>query len=112
MHQIAKAINDLELSLVHLQQNIDIPEVSLSIHPQIKAAIAKADEENRKVSVQDFGDKVEDTAFLNALQKGVTRWVREMQKVCSWGCLWRGRSSFPSSLAQTFDTPPPPPTPP
>ena len=31
--------------------------------------------------MQDFGDKVDDADFLNSLQKGVGKWIREMQKV-------------------------------
>ena len=31
--------------------------------------------------VSDFGDKVEDSSFLNALQNQVTKWIREIQKV-------------------------------
>ena len=45
--------------------------------------LARAAAENRKPSVQDFGDLVDNSDFLNALQKGVGRWIREMQKVRS-----------------------------
>jgi len=31
--------------------------------------------------VSDFGDRVEDSTFLNQLQNGVNRWIREIQKV-------------------------------
>ena len=34
-----KKIAELEMGLLHLQQNIDIPEISLSIHPAILQAI-------------------------------------------------------------------------
>jgi dynein heavy chain 1 len=78
---VKKAAADLELSLLHLQQDIDIPEINLSIHPTVKQTLAKATKEGRRATVQDFGDKVEDSQFLNALQKGVTRWIREMQKI-------------------------------
>lgn len=30
---------ELELSLLHLQQNVEIPETDLIIHPQIKKAV-------------------------------------------------------------------------
>jgi dynein heavy chain 1 len=43
--------------------------------------LAKAAAANRKAAVQDFGDLVDNSEFLNALQKGVGRWIREMQKV-------------------------------
>ena len=34
-----KKIAELELSLLHLQQNVEIPEISLSIHPAVQRAI-------------------------------------------------------------------------
>ena len=38
-------------------------------------------DENRKPRVADFGDRVEDSSFLNQLQNGVNRWIKEIQKV-------------------------------
>lgn len=78
---VEKKIVDLEMGLLHLQQNIDIPEISLPIHPVVSSVIKKCAEEGRKPKVEDFGDKVEDAQFLNALQSGVNRWIREIQKV-------------------------------
>ena len=43
--------------------------------------IKQATESNRKAKVADFGKQVEDPQFLNALQSGVNRWIREIQKV-------------------------------
>jgi len=34
-----KKLAELELSLLHLQQNIEIPELSLTLHPIIQKAI-------------------------------------------------------------------------
>ncbi|XP_052769398.1 cytoplasmic dynein 1 heavy chain 1-like isoform X2 [Mya arenaria] len=78
---VEKKIVDLEMGLLHLQQNIDIPEISLPIHPTVSTIIKKCSEEGRKPKVEDFGDKVEDPQFLNNLQSGVNRWIREIQKV-------------------------------
>lgn len=36
-----KKIAELELSLLHLQQNIEIPEIFLSVHPVVQRAIAE-----------------------------------------------------------------------
>lgn len=72
---------ELEMGLLHLQQNIDIPEISLTVHPVVAAVIKKCAEENRKPKVADFGDRVEDSSFLNQLQNGVNRWIKEIQKV-------------------------------
>lgn len=78
---VEKKIAELEMGLLHLQQNIDIPEITLSIHPAVAMTIKKSAEEGQKATVDDFGEKVKDSYFLNALQNGVNRWVREMQKV-------------------------------
>ena len=78
---VEKKIAELEMGLLHLQQNIDIPEISLPINPIVAAVIKKCQEENRKPKVEDFGDRVEDAQFLNSLQSGVNRWIREIQKV-------------------------------
>ena len=78
---VQKKISELEVSLLHLQQNIDIPDIQLTIHPQITAVVQKAAEENRKPKVEDFGNEVSDSSFLNHLQKDVSRWIKEIKKV-------------------------------
>ena len=35
-----KKIAELEMGLLHLQQNIDIPEITLSVHPNVSSTIA------------------------------------------------------------------------
>ncbi len=76
-----KKIAELEMGLLHLQQNIDIPEITLVVHPAVASVIKKAVENNTKPKVADFGDKVEDSTFLNNLQNQVSKWIREIQKV-------------------------------
>lgn len=78
---VEKKIAELEMGLLHLQQNIEIPEISLLIHPIITNIAKQSYERGDKPKVQDFGDKVEDPTFLNQLQSGVNRWIREIQKV-------------------------------
>ncbi|KAK3912297.1 Dynein heavy chain, cytoplasmic [Frankliniella fusca] len=78
---VEKKMAELEMGLLHLQQNIDIPEISLQIHPVVLAVIKQCAEEGRKPRVADFGDRVEDSTFLNQLQTGVNRWIKEIQKV-------------------------------
>lgn len=36
-----KKFAELELSLLHLKQNVEIPEVHLSVHPAIRKAVAQ-----------------------------------------------------------------------
>lgn len=78
---VEKKIAELEMGLLHLQQNIEIPEISLLIHPTIANIAKQCYERGEKPKVTDFGDKVEDPTFLNQLQSGVNRWIREIQKV-------------------------------
>uniref|UniRef100_H3C202 Dynein cytoplasmic 1 heavy chain 1 n=1 Tax=Tetraodon nigroviridis TaxID=99883 RepID=H3C202_TETNG len=78
---VEKKIAELEMGLLHLQQNIEIPEISLLIHPNIANIAKQCYERGEKPKVTDFGDKVEDPTFLNQLQSGVNRWIREIQKV-------------------------------
>ncbi|VDL72361.1 unnamed protein product [Nippostrongylus brasiliensis] len=78
---VEKNLNEAEVALLHLQQNIDIPEINLVINPHIQAAIQKASKEGRKAKVTDLGDLVEDAQFLNSLQSGVNRWIKEIRKV-------------------------------
>jgi len=78
----AKFLADFETFLLHLQQNIDIPDINLPIHPVITQTMKKCQEqENRLATVNDFGDRIEDSSFLNQLQNGVNRWIREIQRV-------------------------------
>lgn len=43
-----KKMAELELSLLHLQQNVEIPEISLNIHPVVQKAVEKV---KRKQSI-------------------------------------------------------------
>ena len=46
-----KKIAELEMGLLHLQQNIDIPEITLAVNPVVHGVIKKCGEENRKPKV-------------------------------------------------------------
>jgi hypothetical protein len=55
---VEKKIAELEMGLLHLQQNIDIPEINLTIHPAVATQIKRGYEEGVRAKVDDFGDKV------------------------------------------------------
>ncbi|XP_012868489.1 PREDICTED: cytoplasmic dynein 1 heavy chain 1 [Dipodomys ordii] len=93
---VEKKIAELEMGLLHLQQNIEIPEISLPIHPVITNVAKQCYERGEKPKVTDFGDKVEDPTFLNQLQSGVNRWIREIQKAI--------RNASFSGLKQALET--------
>ncbi|KAI9220479.1 dynein heavy chain 1, cytosolic [Blastocladiella britannica] len=77
-----KKFAELELSLLHLQQNVDIPEVHLHAHSAIHTAIARAREQGRRPNVDMLPPELaSDSSFLNRLQGDVNGWVKEIQKV-------------------------------
>ncbi|GAA5960288.1 hypothetical protein JCM21900_000936 [Sporobolomyces salmonicolor] len=77
-----KKFAELELSLLHLQQNVEIPDITLSIHPAISAAIARASASGVRPSVDALDPALlTDSAFLNKLQGEVNSWIKEIQNV-------------------------------
>ncbi|GAA5901689.1 dynein heavy chain [Sporobolomyces salmoneus] len=77
-----KKFAELELSLLHLQQNVDIPEITLSIHPAISVAIAQAKASGNRATVDSLDPALlSDSAFLNKLQGEVNSWIKEIQNV-------------------------------
>ncbi|CAM0135389.1 unnamed protein product [Umbelopsis sp. WA50703] len=77
-----KKIAELELSLLHLQQNVEIPEISLNIHPVVQRAVEKCREQNKRVTVEAVDPNLfSDSSLLNKLQGDVNGWIKEIQKV-------------------------------
>ncbi|KAJ2362301.1 dynein heavy chain, partial [Coemansia sp. RSA 2607] len=77
-----KKLAELELSLLHLQQNMDIPEVVLNIHPMIARAVADCRGQGKRVSSDAIDPSLlSDSSFLNQLQGDVNGWIKEIQKV-------------------------------
>nr|CDI53148.1 cytoplasmic dynein heavy chain 1 [Melanopsichium pennsylvanicum 4] len=74
---------ELELSLFHLQQNVDIPEISLNIHPVVRAAVDRCHLTTTRVSVEavEPASLLQDSSFLNKLQSDVNSWVKEVQTI-------------------------------
>ena len=78
---IEKRLTELEMGLLNMEQNADVPEVNLQIHPTVKQISRKCAEENRKPTNHDFEENLNDSNFLNQLQTGVGKWIKEIQKV-------------------------------
>lgn len=74
---------ELELSLLHLQQNVEIPEVHLAVHPIVRATVERCQTSGRKVHTDEVhpASVLGDSSFLNRLQSDVNSWVREVQTV-------------------------------
>ncbi|KAF8610057.1 hypothetical protein BDV93DRAFT_517252 [Ceratobasidium sp. AG-I] len=77
-----KKFAELELSLLHLQQNVEIPETHLIIHPVIQKAVDQAHANNIAVHIDLIpGNTLNDTFFLNTLQAHVNTWIKSIQGV-------------------------------
>ncbi|RFU30184.1 hypothetical protein B7463_g6181, partial [Scytalidium lignicola] len=77
-----KKIAELELSLLHLQQNIEIPELILPLHPIVQNALEEASARNVKPSVEFVpGTLIQDSTFLNNLQSTVNGWIKSIQTI-------------------------------
>ncbi|KAJ3032718.1 hypothetical protein HDV00_007194 [Rhizophlyctis rosea] len=77
-----KKIAELELSLLHLQQNVEIPEINLNIHPIVQRAIQSCRESGKRLTVDAIDSaQLNDSTFLNKLQSDVNGWIKEIQKV-------------------------------
>ncbi|TGZ77375.1 dynein heavy chain [Ascodesmis nigricans] len=77
-----KKLAELELSLLHLQQNIEIPELYFPLHPIIQAAVDDAHAKGAKPEVEDLPPGlIDDSQFLNSLQASVNSWIKSIQSI-------------------------------
>ncbi|KAJ3260954.1 hypothetical protein HK103_006909 [Boothiomyces macroporosus] len=70
--QTIKKLAELELSLAQLQQTVNIPEIQLKFNPII---VELAEQKT------PFAHLLQDSSFLNAIQKDVKIWINEIHKV-------------------------------
>ncbi|PHH59003.1 hypothetical protein CDD81_3954 [Ophiocordyceps australis] len=77
-----KRLNDLELSLLHLQQNVDIPEISLAFHSVVQGVLDEAQAHDAKPSMETIPPgMLQDSTFLNRLQANVNSWIKSIQGI-------------------------------
>lgn len=74
---------ELELSLLHLQQNVEIPEIHLPLHAVVRGTVDRCHTAGQRVNVDEVRppSMLQDTTFLNKLQSDVNTWVKEIQTV-------------------------------
>lgn len=73
---------ELELSLLHLQQNVEIPETHLIIHPIIQRAVEQAQAAGTRPNISNIPPKLlSDSTFLNTLHGHVNSWIKAIQAV-------------------------------
>ena len=79
---IEKKLVELEIGLTTMLENSEILELQLDIHPTVKSIVQMCkNNNNRKPKVEDYDEKTHDSNFLNQLQSGVNKWVKEIQNV-------------------------------
>ena len=77
-----RKLAELELSLLHLQQNVEIPDLVLAIPDVIQEALSTATLENMKPSIDLIpAGLLADSRFLNDLQNTVNVWIKSIQAI-------------------------------
>ena len=77
-----KKLAELELSLLHLQQNVEIPELVLPLPDIVEEVIASASANRTKPSIDSIpAELLSDSRFLNDLQNTVNSWIKSIQKI-------------------------------
>ena len=77
-----KKLAEVELSFLHLQQNVEIPELVLSFPDVVQEALNSAAARNVKPSIDSIPTQLlSDTRFLNDLQNTVNSWIKSIQAV-------------------------------
>lgn len=106
-----KKFNELTLSLSHLQQKIQIPDLLLSVSPEVRLVLEDPGSvENEQV--------VGNTTFLNELTKTVNSWIRSINSITSLDRIpsdesslhdeiqfWKSLETALDSLAEQIDQP-------
>jgi dynein heavy chain 1 len=74
-----RRIAELEMSLLHLQQNTEIPIVQLPLHEVVRAAIADAEAQGKRPSIPQ--ETLENTIVINSVQSNVNSWIKAIQAI-------------------------------
>ncbi|KAL9594298.1 MAG: hypothetical protein Q9219_007108 [cf. Caloplaca sp. 3 TL-2023] len=77
-----RKLAELELSLLHLQQNIEIPELHLPLPDLVQEAIDIAHAQKAKPTLDTIPQEVlSDSKFLNDVQNTVNVWIKSIQAI-------------------------------
>ncbi|KAI4602866.1 Dynein heavy chain, cytoplasmic [Pestalotiopsis sp. 9143b] len=77
-----KRLTELELSLLHLQQNVEIPELMLPFQSHVQAALDAAAAQGTRPSLDLIPSSLlSDSAFMNNLQATVNNWIKSIQGI-------------------------------
>jgi dynein heavy chain 1, cytosolic len=76
-----KKLAELELSLLHLQQNVEIPELYLPLPDVVQEALKNAEGQGTKASVDMLPPGLlAETRFINDIQNTVNSWIKSIQQ--------------------------------
>lgn len=77
-----KKLAELELSLLHLQQNIEIPELALPLPDIVQDVINTAAANRTRPSIDAISSElVSDSRFVNDVQNTVNTWIKSIQAI-------------------------------
>lgn len=77
-----KRLTELELSLLHLQQNVEIPELQLPFHTVVQSALDSAAAQGTRPTTDMIpASLLSDSTFMNSLQSSVNNWIKSIQSI-------------------------------
>ena len=77
-----KKFKELELGLLHLQQNVEIPALNLPLHEVVQSALDEAKARDVEPSLELIPQTVlESSAFTNSVQNTVNAWIKSIQTI-------------------------------
>lgn len=92
---------ELEMSLLHLQQNTDIPLIHLPMHEVVMEALQEAAAQGASPSVQYIPSHVlENSNVLNSIQNHVNGWIKSIQVLTK---LSKDQGTLQDSAAQEIN---------
>ena len=75
---LLKRLAEVNLALLHCQQSIDVPEIQLTFESAIKEKVTIAKVENRKASMNEMIDYMNDNNFINSLVNCIAKWIQDI----------------------------------
>lgn len=79
LRTVNSTLSELEISLLRCQQNIEIPQIRLEIHPVVKDILSRKTEDE-KLSMEDL-PKLDMDNFLNEITRMVSDWKKLISSV-------------------------------
>ncbi|KAJ9613346.1 dynein heavy chain [Cladophialophora chaetospira] len=99
-----RRIAELEMSLLHLQQNTDIPLIHLPAHEVVMDAIREAEAQGTSPSVQLIPNHILDnTTVLNSIQNHVNAWIKSIQNITKFTKDTKDAAPTQASAAQEIN---------